>query len=46
LNSKRNRSRLNLSSHAKVRSTQRRNERMAALDKRFRPRFGVFRLRG
>jgi hypothetical protein len=41
-----NRSRLNLSSHAKVRSTHSRNEWMAALNNRFRPRFGVFRLRG
>ena len=37
---------LNLSSHAKVRSTHSRNEWMAALNNRFRPRFGVFRLRG
>src|SRR5208283_781376 len=36
----------NLSSHAKVRSTHSRNEWMAALNNRFRPRFGAFRLRG
>jgi hypothetical protein len=46
LNSKRNSNRLNLSFHAKVRFTHRRNEWMAALNNRFRPRFGVFRLRG
>src|SRR3954453_13341538 len=46
LNSKRNSNRLNLSSHAKVRSTHSRNEWMAALNNRLRPRFGVLRLRG
>src|SRR3954451_16815699 len=46
LNSKRNSNRLNLSSHAKVRSTHSRNEWMAALNSRFRPRLGAFRLRG
>src|SRR5947209_3979779 len=42
----RSRSRLNLSSQAKVRSTRIRNAWMAALKKRLRPRFGVLRLRG
>jgi hypothetical protein len=38
--------RLNLSSHAKVRSTRIRNAWMALLKERLRPRFGVLRLRG
>jgi hypothetical protein len=45
MNSNRSSSRLNLSSHAKVRSTRSRNEWMAALNNRFRPRFGAFLLR-
>jgi hypothetical protein len=36
----------NFSSEAKIGSTQSRNEWMAASNKRLRPRFGVFRLRG
>src|SRR5262249_49551533 len=46
MRSKRSSSRLNLSSHAKVRSTRIRNAWIASLKKRFRPRFVRLRLRG
>ena len=46
MRSKRSSSRLNLSSHAKVRSTRIRNAWIAALQKRFRPRFVRLRFRG
>src|SRR5215475_11996702 len=46
IRSNRSNNRLNLSSHAKVRSTRIRNTWMASLKRRLRPRFGVLRLRG
>src|SRR5919108_3282301 len=46
MRSKRSSSRLNLSSHAKVRSTRILKAWRAALNNRFRPRLGVLRLRG
>src|SRR6266853_1782192 len=46
IRSKRSRSRLHLSSRAKVRSTRIRNAWMAALNQRFRPRLGCLRFRG